>query len=638
VTGGSGCRRSPQPRTVAAGTCSLNEIDSKLAIAIEGVWAMVRQFSRTSFGILLVGAGLAAVAVAQEDQIVYPANKILAHAIDVETGRAPARPHEAHLSSGVLYPALAAAGVIQRRVELTPAPGTFPSFVQERPTRGCSNVFSNGENQNIRVNQDCSLRRQAEEVIAVNPVDPDNLLAGQNDSRIGFNHCGYDFSNDGGKTWGDLLPPFWQFILKDGHTADFCSDPTVTFDTVGNAYIGGLILDISAAANALIAMKSNAGINGAFYHSPVAGPFQIFNDTPVGVITNDNDPNISNDKPFIMADSHLGSIKKNNVYATWTRFANTGIGVGGDSPIVFSQSVDGGATWSTPLEISGSASFCVTGSGEKNPNACDQDQGSDPVVGPDGTVYVTFGNGNTTGVGTNQILMVSCPKTADCSKKASWAGPFRVQETFDTQPVGPAGGCPTGRQCLPPNSYRLDDFVEISLSVDETSRLFVVFADFRNGKANCTGTSAAPPCDNDVFYTFSTDHGATWSAAKKITPAGSAQWQPWSVVSKDGSKLFAAYYDRQYGLCEVTGCNDITLAEIRNPTSAAPVITHRRVTTDSMPNLTAANNPVEAGFLGDYMWVTLDAQGRPNVVWADTRGLNGTIEEDVYFARVSDTD
>jgi hypothetical protein len=41
--------------------------------------------------------------------------------------------------------------------------------------------------------QDCSLRRQAEEVIAINPTDPDNLIAGQNDSRIGFNHRGYDF-------------------------------------------------------------------------------------------------------------------------------------------------------------------------------------------------------------------------------------------------------------------------------------------------------------------------------------------------------------------------------------------------------------------------------------------------------------
>ncbi len=52
-----------------------------------------------------------------------------------------------------------------------------------------------------------------------------------------------------------------------------------------------------------------------------------------------------------------------------------------------------------------------------------------------------------------------------------------------------------------------------------------------------------------------------------------------------------------------------------------------------MPNLTTANNPVQAGFLGDYMWLAVDSRGRPNVIWADTRGLNGTIEEDIYFAR-----
>jgi len=603
---------------------------------------MVRHLSGLLFTVLIATVGLAGPAQAQQaEQTVSPANKILAHALDVETGRAPARPHEAHLSSGVLYPALAASGVLGQRAQLGLAQGlaqaASPLFTQGPPTSGCSNVFSSGDRQNIRVNQDCSLRRQAEEVVAVNPVDPNNLIAGQNDSRIGFNHCGYDFSNDGGNTWGDLLPPFWQFILKNGHTADFCSDPTVTFDSVGNAYIGGLLLEINFAANALIAMKSNAGINGAFYHSPVAGPFQTYSDTPVGVITNDNDPNIGNDKPLIVADSHLSSIKKNNVYATWTRFATTGVGVGGDSPIVFSQSVDGGATWSTQVEISGASPTCVAFSGETNPNACDQDQGSDPIVGPDGTVYVTFGNGNTVGT-TNQILMVSCPMAADCSKPASWVGPVKVQDTFETQPVGPNGGCPRGRACLPPNNYRLDDFVEISVSVDNASRLFVVWADFRNGQANCMGPAAASPCDDDVFYTFSTDHGVTWSTARKITPAGSAQWQPWSVVSPDGSRLFAAYYDRSYGNCEQTGCNDITLAEIRNPTSATPSISHRRITTSSMPNLTATNNPAQAGFLGDYMWITLDAQGRPNIVWADTRGLNGTVEEDVYFSRVSTGD
>ena len=604
---------------------------------------MVGYFRGISVTVLIAGAGLLGAAQAQQaNQNVSPGNKILAHALAVETGRAVARPHEAHVSSGVMYPLWVSSGALAERAPLGLAnsAAALASSASEGggpPTRGCSNVFTSrdGERQNIRVNQDCSLRRQAEEVIAVNPVNPQNLLAGQNDSRIGFNHCGYDFSNDGGKTWGDLLPPLWQFILKDGHTGDFCSDPTVAFDSEGNAYIGGLLIDISSPANALIAMKSNAGINGAFYHSPAAVPFQTYRDTPVGVITNDNDPNVVDDKPLITADSHLSSLKKNNVYATYTRFANTGLGVGGNSPIVFSQSVDGGATWSTPVEISGaSSSFCLAFSGEANPAACDQDQGSDPFVGADGTVYVTFGNGNTVGIGSNQILMVSCPPSADCSSPSSWHGPFKVQAITDTQPV-----CPSiGRQCLPPNTYRLDDFVEISGSVDNAGRLYVVFADFRNGKANCMGATPVPPCDDDVFYTFSTDHGATWSAARQITPAGSAQWQPWSVVSPDGSKLYAAYYDRSYGNCEFTGCNDITLATIRNPTAATPSVRHSRVTTSSMPNLTAANNPIQAGFLGDYMWVTLDAWGQPNIVWADTRGLNGTVEEDVYFARMGENE
>jgi len=596
---------------------------------------------KLSLPLLIAAAGFAGAQQTQpESQTVHPGNKILAHALEVETGRAAARPHEQHVSSGVMYPLLTAAGALGKHNQTSFAPALPMSngsgSEQGSGTQGCSNVFSQGNRRNVRVNQDCSLRRQAEEVVVVNPVNPDNILAGQNDSRIGFNHCGYDFSNDGGKTWGDLLPPLWQFVLKDGHLGDFCSDPTVTFDAVGNAYIGGLLIDLNFPPNALIVMKSNAGIDGAFYHSPAAVPFQTYRDTPVGVITNDDDPNVADDKPLIVADSHLSSLKKNNVYATYTRFANTGVGVGGNSPINFSQSVDGGATWSTPVEISGASSHCTVGSGEANPNACDQDQGSDPFVGADGTVYVTFGNGNKPGIGSNQILMVSCPPSADCSSAASWQGPFKVQDITDTQPV-----CPSiGRQCLPPNTYRLDDFVEISGSVDNAGRLYVVFADFRNGKANCTGTAppAVPPCDDDVFYTFSTDHGATWSTATQITPAGSAQWQPWSVVSPDGSKLFAAYYDRSYGDCEFTGCNDITLAEIRDPTAAKPKIKHRRITTSSMPNLTAANNPVQAGFLGDYMWITLDRWDRPNIVWADTRGLNGTVEEDVYFSRVDQED
>ena len=51
--------------------------------------------------------------------------------------------------------------------------------------------------RNVRVNQDCTFRRQAEEHIAVDPNNPNNLVAGMNDSIIGWNRTSIDFSVDG---------------------------------------------------------------------------------------------------------------------------------------------------------------------------------------------------------------------------------------------------------------------------------------------------------------------------------------------------------------------------------------------------------------------------------------------------------
>ena len=479
-------------------------------------------------------------------------------------------------------------------------------------------------------------------MITVDPNNPKHLIAGQNDSRIGFNHCGYDWSFDGGKTWGDQVPPFYQHVNPDGVTYDACSDPTATFDSNGNAYAGGVFFEINYADSAFLVLKSNAGAGGTFYHTPAAGPYQEYLEEPAGVVAEDNDPNVAHDKEFIVADAKGSSPKHDNVYATWTRFDfGTGAGVGGHSPIYFSQSTDGGATWSPGIEISGSnATLCTDFSGESDPAACDQDQGSHPIVGADGTVYVAFGNGNTPNVGENQHLFVKCPAANDCSNPASWSAPTRIGKDFGMQPSGPdaASGCPAGRQCLPPNGYRLDDFTQGSIAVDNNGVLYSAWADFRNGMANChpngSYAGATPPCNNDVFYAYSTDGGAHWSVTKIVTPASqfgqSAQWMPWSAVTSDGKRYYIAFYDRSYGNCETTGCNDITLATITNAATNSPSISYSRITTSSMPNLTPANNPVQAGFLGDYMWVTTDSKGRARIVWADTRGLDGSVEEDIY--------
>jgi hypothetical protein len=562
------------------------------------------------------------------------ANNILNRELAIERGETQRAKWQQPISSGAMYAVLGMVGDLDARADAAQPKGE-PRGQLNPPasgTGGCPNKYVGGAaasgSPNVKVNQDCSLRRQAEETIAINPTNPNNLIAGQNDSRVGFNHCGYDWSFDGGKTWGDMVPPFWQFQLGDGHTADACSDPTATFDADGNAYAGGLLFDVASPANAFVVAKSNAGIGGRFFHTPAPLSFQEYRNAPLGVIANDTDPNIFNDKEFIVADAGSASPKKNNVYATWTRFSAT------NSPIYFSQSTNGGATWSPGIEISGAnPTLCTDFSASAN--ACDQDQGSHPIVGPDGAVYVAFGNYNLPGFGVEQVLVVSCPASADCSLPASWTAPVKVGDMLELHPVGPsAEGCPAGRQCLPPNGYRVPMVTSISASVDRNNTLYVSWTDGRNLGPNCQGSAATatPPCDSDILYAYSTDGGANWSASHNLTPAGSAQWQSWSSVAPDGSKLWVGYYDRSYGNCEFDGCNDITLAKVENAASATPKVSFSRLTTSSMPNLTPANNPIQAGFLGDYMWVATDANGKASVTWADTRGLGGTVEEDVYFS------
>ena len=583
-------------------------------------------------------AGAAALAPQGADSRTPGANKILAHKLAVELGQEPRRGKEMPVSSGVMYTLLEHKGVLAQRAAQNPRAMERLSHSRgiSRPfTEGCQNVFHRQGKINIRVNQDCSLRRQAEEAIQINPLDERNMVAGQNDSRIGFNHCGYDWTFNGGWTWGDQVPPFWQFQLLDGHTADACSDPTMAYDSRGNVYVGGIFFDVASNANAVAVMKSNNPNGGAFYHSPnPAGGFQEYRTLPVGVVANDLDD--FNDKELMTADAWVSSPKRDNVYMTWTKFT-----ADGHSPIYFSQSTDGGATWSTGIEISGAnPAICTVPA----VGPCNDDQGSDPVVGRDGTVYVAFANGNVPGAGQQQVLFVKCPAAANCSLPASWSMPVRVGNQVSTHPVGPPSqnGCPN-RQCLPPNGYRAPDETTVTVSVDLDNELFVSWADHRNNtNVNCqlgAPGGGSGPCDHDIHYAFSTNGGSTWSATRTITPRSefgeTAQWQPWSEITKDGNRLWVAYYDRSYGNCESTGCNDITAAEIRNPTSNNPQIRYTRVTTGSMPNLTPANNPVQAGFLGDYMWVDTDSRGDAHIVWADTRPIRGDApEEDVYYAEV----
>jgi len=156
-----------------------------------------------------------------------------------------------------------------------------PSLGINPGTLGCSR--RSGGKSGTRVNQDCTFRRQAEEMIAVNPMRPGNLLAGQNDSRVGFNQCGIDFSLDNGDHWGDLLPPFRQRInnpmgevagggdpnnhtIRGGpgtnHTYDAASDPGTAFDSAGRGFFSCVAFDLNSNASMLYVVQSPLGADG----------------------------------------------------------------------------------------------------------------------------------------------------------------------------------------------------------------------------------------------------------------------------------------------------------------------------------------------------------------------------------------
>ena len=132
-------------------------------------------------------------------------SKALSYALRSERGGAIQ-----FLPNGALVPSLSG-GVVVSATEILNESALMDSMSSQsaspmasgfaRSSSGCSNSYSGSEGPtNVRANQECGLRRQAEEQVAVNPADANNIVVGQNDSRVGFNQTGVDWSLNGGRT------------------------------------------------------------------------------------------------------------------------------------------------------------------------------------------------------------------------------------------------------------------------------------------------------------------------------------------------------------------------------------------------------------------------------------------------------
>ncbi len=480
----------------------------------------------------------------------------------------------------------------------------------------------------VTVNQDTHGSAQNETAIAVDPNNPNRVVGSANDyvtrtwdctvsgtpcSALGDGYSGTYYSNDGGKTWccvatdvshqGTLIPGVTHL---SGGSYDAGGDPAVAFDSRGNVYYAGLGFDRYAPPNTVTVNQGTFDASGKL----AWGAPTFINPT--------NSPAVFNDKEWIAADSNASSPYRDRVYVTWTRFAfNPANGNYVQSPIDFAYSTDGGKTFSTPTAISGNVLY---------------DQGSRPVVGPDGTLYV-FWDGAARLSTLDSTYMA---KSTDGG--VTWSKPVIVSQLGEIS-------TPTD------DSFRVNSFPAAAVAPDGT--LYAAWSTEVHDGATSYGNSAdfcdygvTAGCHAAAVWSKSTDGGATWSAPKAILAVDGTLRQHVGYTSTSGVSPDGAMTDTFWPAVATTPLGKVYMsayaADVESPwtpcktwvTSAAcsafdaPVNNARLDywVTDLTTSVTTkvTTQPINTQyqfrgfFIGDYTDIAAGSDGMFHALWTDT--------------------
>ena len=223
--------------------------------------------------------------------------------------------------------------------------------------------------QVVRMN-DASAINPAEVSIAINPANPDNMIAAS--LQIGRpprpRAASYHYVTfDGGKTWTTVPTPNTSSLVQ--------GDDVVAFSSDGVAYHVHLSFDGIRLARPLRAE------NGIIVNVSKDGGKTWTDGTPA--INHVNTVTPFEDKPGIVVDNAPASGGKGNVYIAWTRFDVYGsANPEHRSQIYFTRSTDQGQTFSMPFRISDTGGDCV--------DSDNTVEGAVPAVGPNGDVYLVW--------------------------------------------------------------------------------------------------------------------------------------------------------------------------------------------------------------------------------------------------------
>lgn len=412
-------------------------------------------------------------------------------------------------------------------------------------------MFTAGEN--VRVNDpsaDAGGHTQSETSITVRGS---NIVVSFNDANA--DGSGYAFSTDGGNSFTHrrIPTPPGGFNLGDG---------VVAHGPNGELYYATLAF--TSSRQSIIGVAKSLD-NGATFS------------TPADASTTAGNASDFQDKEWVIVDKGSSSPFRGNVYVSWTDFtASNG------NFINFSRSIDGGITFSAPINLS-------------SRDGSQAVQGSVPAVAPNGDLYVAYFDVHS---GLPKIAVV---------KSTDGGQTFGLPVTASLLiPVGTM----TGGGGVRANSFA-------SLAIDNAGQVHAVF----------TAVTADKPADRgDIYYVRSSDGGASFSAAVQLNDddTRTTQFFPSIAAAADGS-LGVKWWDRRNDTVN-DSLTDVYMTISRN--GGTSFAKNFRITDHNW-----VFGPIEPGFApgyhGDYDGIAADGNNF-FVSWSDERNA----DPDAYFTEV----
>ncbi|MFL5733991.1 MAG: dockerin type I domain-containing protein, partial [Chloroflexia bacterium] len=403
---------------------------------------------------------------------------------------------------------------------------------------------------------------QQEPSIAVNPLNPLNIVASAKDERsapapnTATKEVWEYTSTDGGVTW------FNQHAPVLGPNAVRQSDPINVFRDDGRAFACYLGYNDSGGFTDTGIYVTQSTDGGFTWGNTVLAVPEVITGNPTVYST---------DKQWLAVDDNPASPFYHRMYLSWTEFG------GCSACIHFVYSTDGGLTWSP-------RTFQLSASGNQ--------QFSMPTVLWNGNVFVNWAQGGTI------FYRISTDGGVTFSAQTT-AGTMNTNLTM------------AGR------NWRISAIPVAAADRATPANIVIVWNDGRNNATNGL----------DVYYIRSTNGGTAWTAPARLNddPTGVVRHQaePWVTTSPNGI-FHSIWYDER----EETGSTILQHIYYTQSTDAGATWSSDVRTTDAATNLNIGipQGTGWNGAAGDYINVTAtnsDVYG----AWTDTR--SGT-NEDIY--------